>query len=336
VLLAAALCAGCSGDFAEPAAAGVPTKLRCTVTVAAGAEASVARALANGPSLAVGDKFGLFVCRHETTPSLFVPHFSQSDNMIVTVADAGYTYAYKTFPAIVFPSVYLNDGNYTADCYAYAPWQAGADSPAAIAGLTFPTATDYLYAAENASATSNKDMAVNGVDKTASFSFLHALACVRVQLKYINYHERSNCTNLVLSTPEGGTVALTTKGTLNALTGAITPVATGANSGVTASIVQLTTEYQTYAEWLIPPTGELDDKGLNLQFYFNGLTRPEWVLNITKAMTEVTDTSGTHTGFLPGRIYTFQLTLDSYCRITGIQISTSSDWTTEEPMDFEI
>jgi hypothetical protein len=315
---------------------GIPTEVRFNP----GVEASVStRSIVSGTGFPnyytnpvdVRGSYAIFICRHETgAPTEFQNSMASSNNIRAMAAVSGeapatitqWHYSYSSSLNASFDNAYINDGEHTADFYAYAPWVAGVSRPDQIP-YSFAQQYDLMYATQN-NTTDNRDVAADGIKKEVSFTFRHALACLRFQLKK---KYQMNGDNIVLmyaelhkTTSADADTHLYSQGTFNAMNGEFSNLTNASTLRHDFADFALTDNISTYVgfETLVVPTN-INDGGIEVQFYFNNNTTAETLKFPIKR--EYTNDGTGHYGFQAGKIYTFQITVDNYLKLDGIKVS---------------
>ena len=339
LFLGTAFAAACADSPVPDGQPQAPTEIRFD----AGIEAPViTRARIAGTSFPNNSSYGLFVCRHEDgVPTIFQNSTAGNNNMraLVEVIAAPPTttwrYSYSNMLNTSFETVYINDKDYTTDFYAYAPWITGVTRPDQIP-YVFTQQYDLMYATQNG--TSNRGVFSDGTTKTVSFTFRHALACLRFELKkkYSGDVVGIGYARLRKTANAGAQTNLYSTGTFNAMDGTF--------SGLNA-VNELTYDFADFNipdnpaygafETLVVPSQDIDDKGLEVQFYSN-VTSETMKLTIGRDHTKYYDDAlGDYCyGFRAGKIYTFRITLDNYLKLDNVTVTDS--WTVEETKDIKI
>jgi hypothetical protein len=283
----------------------------------------------------VRGSYGLFICRHEYgAPMEFLVSMAGSSNMRAMAevtgapASTSWSYSYSTRLDNSFGTVYINDEVYTADFYAYAPWIGNVVRPDNIA-YSFTNQYDLMYATQNG--TSNRDIPSDGTTQPVNFTFRHALACLRFELK--TKYSGDNNVNLYYArlrkTAQAGTnTNLYSTGTFNAMNGSVSNL-TGVTE-LTHDFTDIGLNSSTYTafETLVVPSQDIDDGGMEVQFYTNGnITAETMKFTIARDHTKYNDGTNDCYGFRSGKVYTFRITLDNYLKLDGVTVT--EDWTTE-------
>jgi hypothetical protein len=351
LLLCAALAASC-GDADSPLPDGTsatPTEIRFAPAIKEASGQPSARAILTGTffpnyinsigNAEVNGRYGLFICRNGS--ATFESSMVRSNNMQATASNSTdlsttWDYSYEGLQA-TFKKIYIHD-KYPADFYAYSPWIAGIQRPDQIP-YNFGNQYDLMYAEENDGNNANKNVTADGILKTVTFNFRHALAalCFKLKLKHSQSNVILTKIDLRKTAVAGSNTHLYSAGTFNAIDGTINST-TDANA-LTNDFPDITFSTNTNnfidSYTLVAPTEDIDDKGIEVQFYINNVTEARTMtLTIERNHTEYNDGSTTHYGFRAGKIYTFEITVDNFLKLDKVTVSDS--WIVEEQKDILI
>ena len=283
---------------------------------------------------AFSGSMGLFVCRHESgTPTLFTEQNPCYNNICAVSSGSGFSFNFEGNDAS-FSNLYLtsNREGTNADVYAYAPFTAGVTAPTSV---PFTTASDIMWAGQNAGARSggNMDIAIDGTVKPVTLTFHHLLSRIRVGFRL--HHAGSHLgMSYSITHPEGQTsqTKFYNGGKMNALDGTLFDlvecdelqyVSVNGYSNVLA-----TDDSYLYLDMLTVPTDIIDNLQLNI--YVGGILFGTYMLTPEMFLHSDDATQGLKAGYT----YTFQFDIDNYTHLTGLHID--EDWTDGSEIDFKI
>lgn len=315
--------------------------------------------------------FGLFICDHHagsyTDGTNEYTEYNRKSTNIRAYRNGNqwqYTYfGYDSAPLLILSQ---KDGNHDgqtdngADIFAYAPWNEDVTSPESVP-FRIASATDVMYAAENADPSVNKDidpatagtLQSDGMRHLAvELTFRHALSLLvfDLTLKNSEYnHPMGNSTanpytldRITIKRKEGGH-PLYVSGTMNAMLGGelsgLVPatdneltVSGAALSNTTSSLGVYPDPNQpvpakAYVLQVPTQTGEVYTNGdYTFEFQFSG---QEFPVKFELQQSQIRHSDNTF-GFRPGYRYTFHLKIDNYVHFEGVTIDT---WeTVAEPL----
>ena len=306
-----------------------PTASDTLLDITAGMAVDAAAVTRAGGHIIFSGSMGLFVCRHESgTPTLFTEQNPCYNNICASGSGSSYSFNFEGNDAS-FSNLYLtsNREGTNADVYAYAPFTAGVTAPTSV---PFTTASDIMWAGQNAGARSggNMDIAIDGTVKPVTLTFHHLLSRIRVGFRL--HHAGSHLgMSYSITHPEGQTsqTKFYNGGKMNALDGTLFDLTEcdvlSSSGGTLASC----TDY-LYLDMLTVPTDIIDNLQLNI--YVGGILFGTYTL--TPEMFLHSD--GATQGLKAGYTYTFQFDIDNYTHLTGLHID--EDWTDGSEIDFKI
>lgn len=294
----------------------------------------------SGNSFVQYSTFGLFVCRHEDQAANpdnleFVEHNVGYNNIKVTKTATAWSF-YNQILGLDLSKLYLStaEGNYTADVYAYAPHIEGVSSPDSIA-FDVNSNHDLMYVAENLDKNVNKDLQP-GVDADGqlTLTFRHVMARLRFGMRIKNTSPVSVHTvdSIVVRKSGAAHTELYKTGVLNAITGEVLPQTTSDSVSVKRFFFNsngsgsFNSGTYKYFDMMIFPVEYQSDGDYEVVIVVDGFRK---VFPIRRA--DVMHSDGTTCGFLASNSYVFNITIDNYIHMDGVEIKT--DWEEEELSD---
>ena len=287
-----------------------------------------------GTSFPDGGTYALWICNGGT----FTEFNERTNNMKATYASAdnSWSYAYdgiaSSFTNIIVRKDEDEEATATLDLYAYAPFISGTKDLSAIA-FTASDQQDLMYALENNNDT-NKGKQLSGQAIISVFRFHHALSLVEFRVKNKNSGSTINVSNIWIKS--SGATQIYTKGSFNAVTGAITGNTPGAvtlgvnpnSSGTPQGINITSTSDCTSIYMLVIPT-ECQGDDLTMGFTMDAVGGPDSGLNsFPVSRDDLKHGDGVTYGFRAGYRYVFNVDIDNYVHLTGVQID--REWTALE------
>lgn len=313
------------------------------------------KAAITGTQLPDGSTFGLFICEHHDSsePNPYIAHSPQYNNIKATLSNGKWMYSYAGYTA--FPTIFVlekldeNDNPVNADVFAYAPYHLEVTTPESVP-FDITEQNDYMYALENNDPSANKNInpAASGTEVTVPLTFAHAFALLEFKVLIKNdtynhpttgggaqWHDISGIKVRKNSSIDPEDIQLYRKGTMNAMTGAISiPDEYGDVSELsfkphTAKSHTSDGKRLITATFLMVPA-EPDDDEYIFDFFFDGIDiSSEFTLKKEHLKHGTSD----EYGFKAGYKYTFNFELDNYMHFCDVQFG---EWTTIEKPIYEI
>ena len=306
------------------------------------------KAAVTGSSFANENEYGLFFCKHHDASAdgtnSFETYGSGLDNVRAYKASSGWQY-YLKGRSTYLNGIYIirNDDSNTMDCFAYAPYISSVTSPEEIP-FVLADQNDIMWAVENSSPTSNKDISVDGTTKTVRLHFNHALCLLTLNFTLLdNTAATSLITALSIKRSESADTPLYSKGTFNAISGQFVPTSLVSLEKGQAQTFVYENDIQDRRSKKISPGKKLTllilllpselqaDDDIELLFSIDSHKMP---LTYKIRRSDVLHNDGTTYGFQAGFNYTFNFVYDNYIRLTDVTIAT--DWTDGTVRDITI
>lgn len=280
-----------------------------------------------GTSFPNGGTYALWICNGGT-----YEEFNERTNNIKATyasADDSWSYAYDgvtgSFTNIIVRKEEGTESTATLDLYAYSPFISGTKDLTAIA-FTATDQQDLMYALENNTDT-NKGKGISDPQIISYFRFHHALSLVEFRVKNKNSGSTINVSQTWIKS--SADTQIYTKGSFNAVTGEVT----GNTSGTVAVTVNpaksitSTSEYTSIYMLVIPTECQGDD--IIMGFVMDAVGGSDSGLNsFSVSRDDLKHGDGVTYGFQAGYRYVFNVDIDNYVHLTGVQID--REWTTLE------
>lgn len=272
---------------------------------------------------------GLYFCEHEDVAGndyaaawstlSFSEHNIGYNNIEVRKEEDADAWSFRNNVVETWSSalyITANDNHTTADVFAYAPYVRDAVSPAEIPFVANRN-NDLMYAEENATGV-NKDMNEQGSGEL-TLHFRHTLSRISVVLrtKYTTPVQSDHQLRYITIRKAGGmTTPLYVSGKFNAITGTYSNLAEG--DSLTADFGSESFFSGTAGRdfgVMIYPTEYQADGDLEIVINVNGFRK---VFGIAKE--DVKHSDGITYGFLGGKSYIFNFTVDNYIHFDGAEV----------------
>jgi hypothetical protein len=349
------LLAACAKTDAAPDAVPEGLKLLAPeVSVAPSVENPASRAIITGTSLPANSSIvGLYVCNHETVPSLFSPMAQGYNNMQaakVTVNESyprGWRYVLNGNATNLSQLFLRSDAD--VDIYAYYPYSSANNTknPTELS-FTSGSTNDYMWGTVTPSRINVPADYASATEIPMDITLHHAMTCIQIRIQ-VNYTGSIVVSSLTLSDRQGRIIA---NGTFSTIDGTITPGVTDDNLTCTfGTIINQTTSHNPtdppnpgkyfdfYLMFPAIPEG-IEPGDLTLTFNFkDGTTESGSMENIESSYTipvdplkynNPTEKCGLRTGYK----YVYSITISNYVKFTPIGVVPWED--TPEIIDYEI
>ncbi len=309
----------------------------------------VTRDAVTGSSFANGNEYGLFFCKHYDASgdgdNIYEAYSTGLNNVRAYKASNTEWRYYLKGRSTYLNGIYIirNGDSNTMDCFAYAPYISSATSPEKIP-FVLADQNDIMWATENSSPTSNKDISVDGTTKTVRLHFNHALCLLTLNFTLLdNTAATSLLTDLSIKRSDTATTPLYSNGTFNAITGEFVPTSlVSLEKGQAEKFAYKYDINDNKSNKISPgkkltlllmllPTELITDGDIELVFYMDKHIMP---LTYKIKRSDVLHSDGTTCGFKAGYNYTFNFVYDNYIRLTDVTINT--DWTDATVRDITI
>ena len=300
------------------------------------------RAAVTGSSFANGNEYGLFFCKHYDASgdgaNNYEAYGASLKNIRVYKASSTEWRYYLSGSSTYLSDIYIsrNEDGGTLDCFAYAPYISSVTSPEEIPFL-LKDQKDIMWAVENSSPTSNKDISVDGTTKTVKLHFNHALCLLTLNFTLLdNTAAASSLTALSLKRSESADTPLYSTGTFNAITGQFVPTSlvsleNGQVQTINYAISNKISPGNKLTLLILLLPSELQADG-DIELLFS-IDKHDMPVSYKIKREDLKHTDGTY-GFQRGYNYTFNFVYDNYIRLTDVTIAT--DWTDGTVKDITI
>jgi hypothetical protein len=262
---------------------------------------------------------GMWVCRHEATPSLFTPAMTGYGNLEANVdvtadgASMKYDWSFKVGGSASYKTLGVRQGN-GVDIYAYYPWQSTATSPT---GIPFVSGqTDWMVATP----TLGLSPVINQTETPVNLAFKHLMTCIQVNIT-CRYDGDVILSKMTLADTKG---ELYPGGKIDALAGnlVLDPATRAGTVYITPGVTL--NRATTRAVYIIMPAvawPELTGGRFTLSFVYNGTVDGEETYVIPKTIKNMTNTDVTIDAFETGKCYIYNLLLDNLVHFTSMEVS---------------
>lgn len=278
-----------------------------------------------GTSFPNGGTYALWICKGGT----YGEFNDRMNNIKATYASAdnSWSYAYDgvtgSFTNIIVRAEEGTESTATLDLYAYAPFISGVSDLESIS-FTASNQQDLMYALENSTDT-NKGKGISDPEIISEFRFHHALSLVEFRLKNKNSGSTINVSQTWIKS--SGATQIYTKGSFNAVTGEVSGNTPGTVAASVNKSITSTSEYTSIYMLVIPTECQGDD--IIMGFVMNGIGGSGSGLNsFSVSREDLKHGDGATYGFQAGYRYVFNVDIDNYVHLTGVQID--REWTALE------
>lgn len=331
----------------EPTAERLPgdtetVRLNPSAYIVAGTRMQSRAAISGGKFPSDGKRYpiGMWVCKHEETPTKFEPAMDGYGNLLASlgveaVGENEWRDLWKyTFSGTLDGTTHdiLSVQRYEpVDIYAYYPRQTdNGDTPFDPTAVPFTTGeTDWMWAAPV-----KNGIAVDGKSTIdAPLHFSHAMTCLRVKIR-CKYDGSVKLTSLTLTDSEG---RLYKAGSMDIVEHKLS-LNDADKTGKLALTYSDNTLVKTYKVFdiIMPPVGDYEDGQFELSFVFNDIAAQTSfkIPNTIPKDPNVPDIIETITAFEAGKRYMYSLTLDNRMKFEPIGID--DEWITVPDIELEL
>ena len=299
--------------------------------ITATTEGGQTRAAVSGTEFGSGTfNFGMFIVRHESSPSVYEPQLNGYNNLQAVMTGSGtpgsYSYTWKYSLNGISGTKngigLVDDPAGSFDFYAYYPYTEGSDfTPEAVPFTS--GSNDYMWTPRQ----SQVECLLSGGVIPVSLSFQHVMTLLQFNIR-LAYTGNSTLTAIKLTDTRGRLVG---SGTFNATTGEIDRDQ-AAGELTTSFGTNLRTSAQSF-HVMFPeiPTGIADGE-ITVTLILDGRENIE-TFTIPLSMLEYTD-GGTQHGFRMGYKYVVDVVVSNYVKFTPIEVIPWDD--TPVVTDYEI